>query len=64
MELSKEILILISNEVKDLICILNHKLEVEYTNEIAFLKQLGYSSEDLIKKKFSNIIVDEKLQKN
>jgi PAS domain S-box-containing protein len=63
MELSKEILILISNEVKDLICILNHKLEVEYTNEIAFLKQLGYSSEDLIKKKFSNIVVDESYRK-
>ena len=35
MELSKEVLILISNEIKDLICILNENLIIKYINEIA-----------------------------
>jgi PAS domain S-box-containing protein len=56
MELSKEILILIANEVKYLICILNENLEIEYINETSFLTQLGYSREDLINKKLNKII--------
>ncbi|MBY8992540.1 MAG: PAS domain S-box protein [Candidatus Lokiarchaeota archaeon] len=63
MELSKEVLILISNEIKDLICILNENLIIKYLNEKICLKQLGYSNEDLIDKKISNIIIGEDFTK-
>ncbi|MFX1279936.1 MAG: PAS domain S-box protein [Promethearchaeota archaeon] len=56
MIISNEILYLMSNEVKDLICILNNNLEFEYINEKPFLENLSYSNEDLINKKFNLII--------
>lgn len=58
MKISKEILYLMSNEVKDLICILNDNLEFEYINEKPFLLNLSYSKEDLINKNFNSIITN------
>ena len=63
MELSKEVLVLISNEIKDLVCILNENLIIKYINEKIYLKQLNYSNEDLIDKKISNIIIGEDFTK-
>ncbi|MFX1312018.1 MAG: PAS domain S-box protein [Promethearchaeota archaeon] len=63
MEIPKEVLFLISNEVKDIIFILNEKFEIEYINEKELLKQLGYLNKDLINKKFSCIISNEDFNK-
>ncbi|MFX1376674.1 MAG: PAS domain S-box protein [Promethearchaeota archaeon] len=54
---------MISNEVKDLICIINDNLEIEFANEKNFLQQLGYSNEDLINRKFTFLISDGKFNK-
>ncbi|MFX0029754.1 MAG: PAS domain S-box protein [Candidatus Hermodarchaeota archaeon] len=62
MIISNEILSMISNEVKDLICILNEKLEIEFLNEKVFSQDLGYSNEDLIDKNISSFISSEDLK--
>jgi PAS domain S-box-containing protein len=63
MELSKEILFLLSREIEDLILILNSRLEIEYINEKSFLKQLGYLNEDLIKKNFKDFVTEKDFSK-
>ena len=62
MTVSNEILLMISNEVKDLICILNNKLEIGFLNEKVFSQDLGYSNEDLIDKNISLFVSREDLK--
>ncbi len=56
---------LITENVNDLILVLNKKFEIEYINEEAFLKTTGYSKEDLLGKYNFDFIdpdmIDEKL---
>lgn len=55
-ELSKEILLEISNDINELIWILTPELEIEFVNEKVHLKLLGYSHEDLVSRKISDFI--------
>ena len=55
-ELSKEILLEISNNINELIWILTPELEIEFVNEKVHLKLLGYSHEDLVSRKISDFI--------
>ncbi len=56
MVFSKELFIEITNEINDLIFILDLDFRIEYMNEKVYSKLLGYSYEELISKKISNII--------
>jgi len=65
--LSKELFLEISNEINDLIFILNPEFKIEFINEKVHSKLLGYSNEDLINKKIKNFIDAKdfrKLKKN
>ena len=55
MGLSKELFLEISNEINDLIFILNPEFKIEFINEKVHSKLLGYSNEDLINKKIKNL---------
>ncbi|MHA1987070.1 MAG: sensor histidine kinase [Promethearchaeota archaeon] len=54
--LSKELFLEISNEINDLIFILDSGFNIEFVNEDVHLKLLGYSKEDLLYKKIRNFI--------
>ena len=56
MGLSKELFLEISNEINDLIFILNPEFKIEFINEKVHSKLLGYSNKDLISKKIKNFI--------
>ena len=56
LEFSKENLLQISENVNDLICILNTSLEIEYINAKAYFKVLGYINQDLVGKNIKKII--------
>ena len=50
---------LLSENAKDLITVVNNHLKIDYINEKAHLKLMGYSSEDLIGKKSLDLIHPE-----
>ncbi|MHA2266850.1 MAG: PAS domain S-box protein [Promethearchaeota archaeon] len=56
MQFSKELFMDLSNEINDLIFILDFNFNIEYINEKVHSKVLGFSNEDLIKKEISLII--------
>lgn len=56
MKLSKESFLEITNEINDLIIILDPEFKIEFINEKVHLKLLGYSKEDLLSKKIRNFI--------
>jgi len=56
MQILKDNYLILSNNVNDLICIINLNLEIEFVNEKVYLKLLGYSLEDLIGKNIRHFI--------
>ncbi len=54
----------ISENASDLICIINKDLEIEYVNEKAYKKLLGYTKEDLLGKLDVSLIHPEDLSEN
>ncbi|MFX1376675.1 MAG: PAS domain S-box protein [Promethearchaeota archaeon] len=55
-EISKENLFLISNNINELFCILNSELEIKFINENVYSKLLDYSNEDLIGKNIRHFL--------
>ncbi|MFX1530043.1 MAG: PAS domain S-box protein [Promethearchaeota archaeon] len=59
MEILKENYLVLSENINDLIWIINLDLEIEFINEKLHLKQLGYSEKDLVGKNIE-LIIDKK----
>ena len=59
MEILKENLLLITDSVNDLICVLDQNFEIEFINEQVYLNLLGYSKEELVGKNVETFIEDK-----
>ncbi|MHA2390769.1 MAG: PAS domain S-box protein [Promethearchaeota archaeon] len=63
MDSLEEVFLQILENINDLICIINETLEIEFINELVFLKLLGYSKKDLLGKHLSEIISEKDSRK-